>query len=217
MKKTATLSPRRLSAHADGAEPESKGTETRDRILGAAEELLRRHGIAKTTVVDVARALEMSHANVYRHFASKTELQDAVAQRWLQKIMAPLRAIVAEPGDAAERLERWVMTLAAQKRAKVLNDPELFAAYHAVAQAARAVVETHLAELVEHIASIIRDGVATGAFKVEDPEAAAAAVLNATSRFHHPYHVKESGGRDTTAEIRAVMKLVLAGLRAGTL
>jgi AcrR family transcriptional regulator len=207
MKKTTNLA----------AEPESKATETRDRILGAAEELLRRHGLAKTTVVDVARALDMSHANVYRHFASKTELQDAVAQRWLQKIMTPLRVIVAEQGPAAERLERWVLTLAAQKRAKVLNDPELFAAYHAVAQSARAVVEAHLGELNEHMATIIRDGVAKGEFKVTDAHLAAAAVLNATARFHHPYHVKESGGRDTSDEIRAVMKLVLAGLRAGTL
>jgi AcrR family transcriptional regulator len=207
MKKTATVA----------TEPESKGTETRERILAAAEDLLRRHGLAKTTVVDVARALDMSHANVYRHFASKTELQDAVAQRWLQKIMTPLRAIVAEDGGAAERLERWILTLAAQKRAKVLNDPELFAAYHAVAQAARAVVEAHLAELHENIATIIRDGVAQGAFAVKDADAAATAVLNATARFHHPYHVKESGGRDTSDEIRAVLKLLLAGLRSGTL
>jgi|AraplaMF_Col_mMF_1032025.scaffolds.fasta_scaffold00347_30 AcrR family transcriptional regulator len=207
MKKTATAS----------TEPESRGTETRDRILGAAEDLLRKHGIAKTTVVDVARALEMSHANVYRHFASKSELQDAVAERWLKKIMTPLRAIVVEDGDAAERLERWVLTLAAQKRTKVLSDPALFEAYHAIAQEARAVVEGHVAELHEHIAAIIRDGVAQGAFKVEDPDTAAVAVLNATSRFHHPYHVKESGGRDTTAEIKAVLQLVLAGLKSGTL
>lgn len=207
MKKTATLQ----------SEPESKGSETRERILTAAEDLLRRHGLAKTTVVDVARALDMSHANVYRHFTSKTELQDAVAQRWLQKIMTPLHAIVAEEGSAAERLERWIVTLAALKRAKVLNDPELFAAYHAVAQAARAVVEAHIGELLDNVAQIIRDGVAQGEFKVKDPEAAATAVLNATSRFHHPYHVKESGGRDTTDEIRAVLKLVLAGLRSGTL
>lgn len=207
MKKPATLT----------AEPDGKGTETRERILTAAEDLLRRHGLAKTTVVDVARALEMSHGNVYRHFASKTELQDAVAQRWLHRIMEPLRAIVAEDGSAAERLERWVMTLAAQKRAKVLDDPELFAAYHAVAQAARAVVEAHIGELLDNVAAIIQDGVARGEFKVKDPRAAATAVLNATSRFHHPYHVKESGGRDTTDEIRAVFKLVLAGLRSGTL
>ena len=217
MKKTATLPGRRMSANADGPEPESKGSETRERILAAAEELLRKHGIAKTSVVDVARALEMSHANVYRHFASKSELQDAVAHRWLTKIMTPLRAIVAEDGDAAERLERWVQTLAAQKRAKVLNDPELFEAYHAIAQDARAVVEAHVAELLQQIAGIIRDGVKQGAFKVKNPDTAATAVLNATSRFHHPYHVKESGGRDTTPEIKAVLKLVLAGLKSGTL
>ncbi len=198
-------------------ELEGKGSETRERILAAAEELLRKHGIAKTSVVDVARALEMSHANVYRHFASKSELQDAVAEQWLAKIMAPLRAIVAEKGDAAERLERWVLTLAAQKRAKVLNDPELFAAYHAIAQDARAVIESHVGELQQQIAQLIRDGVAQGAFKVKNADAAAVAVLNATSRFHHPYHVKESGGRDTTPEIKAVLQLVLAGLRAGTL
>ncbi len=207
MKNTATTT----------TEPESKGTETRERILAAAEELLRRHGIAKTTVVDVARALDMSHANVYRHFASKSELQDAVAERWLHKVMEPLRKIIAEKGDAAERLACWIETLAAQKRAKVLNDPELFAAYHAVALAARAVIEAHLAELHEHVTGIIRDGVANKVFKVKDTKAAASAVLSATSRFHHPYHVKESGGRDTTAEIKAVLKLVLAGLKSGTL
>jgi AcrR family transcriptional regulator len=206
-----------MSASADGPEPESKGSETRARILAAAEELLRKHGIAKTSVVDVARALEMSHANVYRHFASKSELQDAVAERWLTKIMTPLRVIVAEDGDAAERLERWVQTLAALKRAKVLSDPELFEAYHAIAQDARAVIEAHVAELRKHIATIIRDGVAQGAFKVKNPDTAATAVLNATARFHHPYHVKESGGRDTTPEIKAVLKLVLAGLKSGTL
>ena len=207
MRKTATRTP----------EPESRSTDTRERILRAAEELLRRHGPAKTTVVDVARALDMSHGNVYRHFASKTELQDAVAQRWLHKIMQPLRAIVAEDGSAADRLERWVTTLAAQKRAKVLDDPELFATYHAVATAARDVVDAHVAELNAQVSAIIRDGVARGEFKVRDADAAARAVLNATARFHHPYHVKEAGGRDMTDEIRAVLKLVLAGLRTGTL
>ena len=207
MKKTATIP----------AAPEPKSLDTRERILLAAEDLLRKHGIAKTTGVDVARALDMSHGNVYRHFASKTELQDAVAQSWLKKIMEPLRVIVAEHGAAAERLERWVLTLAAAKRAKVLNDPELFAAYHAIAQEAREVVDAHVSELRAHLAAIIRDGAAQGAFNVKDPEAAAGAVLNATARFHHPYHVKESGGRDTTAEIHAVLKLVLAGLGAGTL
>src|ERR1051325_393207 len=90
------MKPRRAPAKPAPAQetaPEGKSPETRERILKAAEDLLRRHGPAKTPVVDGARALEMSHANVYRHFASKTELQDAVADRWLKAISEPLAKI----------------------------------------------------------------------------------------------------------------------------
>lgn len=197
--------------------PEGKSPETRERILKTAAELLRRHGPAKTTVVDVARALDMSHANVYRHFASKAELQDAVADRWLKAISAPLQEIVQSKGKASTRLEQWVQTLAAAKQRKVLDDPELFATYHAVAVAARDVAEAHVAELRHQVAAIIRDGVAQGEFKVADPDAAAMAVLNATTRFHHPHHVKESAGRIDQPQIKTMLKLVLAGLRSGAL
>ena len=214
------MKPRRSTAkRAPAAEPgpEGKSPETRERILKAAEDLLRRHGPAKTTVVDVARALEMSHANVYRHFASKTELQDAVADRWLKAISEPLQKIAHGKGTASARLERWVLTLAAAKQRKVLDDPELFATYHAVAVAARHVAEAHVDELRNQLATIIRDGIAAGEFKVSDPDAAAMAVFSATTRFHHPHHVKESAGRIDPAQIRALMKLLLAGLRSGAL
>jgi AcrR family transcriptional regulator len=194
---------------------------TRERILDAAEALLRRHGPAKTAVVDVAKALGMSHGNVYRHFASRAELLDAVAERWLRGVSGPLAGIAAGPEPAAARLEAWVLALAAAKRRKVLDDPELFATYHAVAEAARHVVEAHLAELRGQLARIVREGAAAGEFRVADPDAAAAAVLDATVRFHHPRHVMAAGDRsaapraDAEADLRRVLALLLAGLRAG--
>jgi len=219
------MKPRRVTAkHAPAPETgsEGKSPEMRERILKAAEDLLRRHGPAKTTVVDVARALEMSHANVYRHFASKTELQDAVADRWLKAISEPLAKIAHGKGphakeSASARLEQWVLALAAAKQRKVLDDPELFATYHAVAMAVRHVAEAHVDELKGQLATIIRDGVVAGEFKVADPDAAAMAVFSATTRFHHPHHVKESQGKVDPAQIRALMKLLLAGLRSGAL
>ena len=66
---------------------------TREGILDAAEEVLRRYR-RKATVVDVARALKVSHASVYRHFPSKAALRDAVTERWLARISAALEAIV---------------------------------------------------------------------------------------------------------------------------
>jgi AcrR family transcriptional regulator len=208
---------RRRAASAESKPADRSAGDTRERILDTAVELLRRHGPAKTSVVDVARALDMSHANVYRHFASKAALLDAVAERWLKGVSDPLQAIVDAPGDAAERLERWILALAEVKRRKVLSDPELFATYHALALEVRGVTDEHVAELHRQVAAIIRDGIAQGSFKVPDAEAVARAVLNATIRFHHPHHVRESGGRENDVEIKAVMRLLLAGLRAGAI
>ena len=63
-------------------------------ILEAAEDVLRRYGPAKATVVDVARALGVSHGSVYRHFPSKAALRDAVTERWLDRLSGPLEKVV---------------------------------------------------------------------------------------------------------------------------
>lgn len=73
---------------------------TRERILEAAEDTLRRFGPGKTTVVDVARALGVSHGTVYRHFASKSELRDSVLEQWLERRIAQLGPIVREGEQA---------------------------------------------------------------------------------------------------------------------
>ena len=73
---------------------------TSERILEVTEDVLRRFGLAKATVVDVARALDVSHGSVYRHFPSKASLRQAVAKRWLDRFNAPLQQIVEETGPA---------------------------------------------------------------------------------------------------------------------
>ena len=87
------------------------------RILDATVELVRRHGPAKTTVSDIARALSMSHANVYRHFASKDALFEAAAQRWLVQIMVPLDQMAAKfdqvSGACAPVLDPLALVIAA--------------------------------------------------------------------------------------------------------
>jgi AcrR family transcriptional regulator len=52
-------------------------------IMLVTEDVLRRYGPTKATVVDVARMLGVSHAAVYRHFPSEAALREAVTRRWL--------------------------------------------------------------------------------------------------------------------------------------
>ncbi|MEZ5788688.1 MAG: TetR family transcriptional regulator [Xanthobacteraceae bacterium] len=187
---------------------------TPERILDAAEDVLRRFGPAKATVVDVARALGVSHGAVYRHFPSKAALRDAVLERWLGRVSAPLAAIAAEEGPAVDRLRRWLDTLIATKREKVRGDPELFATYTALAGEAREVVAAHVEALVDQVTRIIADGAARGAFSVADPAEAAQAVIDATGRFHNPAHAAAWSDPGIDAAFERVWALVLRGLGA---
>ena len=183
-----------------------------DRILDVAEDVLRRYGPAKATVVDVARALEVSHGSIYRHFPSKAALRDAVAERWLHRVSMPLALIAEENGSAVDCLHRWLERLVTLKRQKVLSDPELFATYHAIAQEAREVVQAHVDELVRQLAQIIESGISSTEFKVSDPHETAKAVFNATVRFHHPAHASEWSDPNIDTDFAHVWRLVLAGL-----
>jgi AcrR family transcriptional regulator len=198
-----------------------KNEVTRERILEAAESVLRRHGLAKTTVVDVARALDMSHANVYRHFESKAALLDALVERWLTTVSRPLAAIAERRAPAAERLEAWFLKLISLKRRKVLDDPELFATYHAAAQATRQVVESHRARYRAALIGIIGEGNDSGELKVADADAAATALFDATRLFVDPHHITaetaDRSDKDVERDARRVIRLVVAGLRTGVL
>ena len=187
-------------------------TLTADRILEAAEEVLRRYGPAKANVVDVARALGVSHGSVYRHFASKAALRDAVTERWLSEISQPLEAIAAGKGAPPERLERWLDALVRSKRRKALDDPELFATYIELAAEARGVVKAHVETLVDQLARIIAEGVSQGEFAADDPRTAARAAFDATSRFHNPAHAAEWSDPRIADAYQSVRSLVLRGL-----
>jgi AcrR family transcriptional regulator len=185
---------------------------TREQILEAAEDVLRRYGPAKANVVDVSRALGVSHGSVYRHFTSKAALRDAVTERWLESISSPLEAVAGEDGPAAERLQRWLDLLVHSKRARALDDPELFATYIELAAKAREVVNTHVDKLVAQLARIVSDGVTLGEFEATNPAATAHAVFDATSRFHNPAHAAEWSSRGIDTAYQGVRALVLRGI-----
>lgn len=187
---------------------------TPERILEAAEDVLRRYGPAKANVVDVARTIGVSHGSVYRHFPSKAALVDAVVERWLADVARPLAAIVAEDRPAPERLTRWLDLLVATKQGRAREDPELFATYVALTAEARDVVWAHVETLVGQLTRIVADGVAAGVLATPDPASAAHAVFDATALFHNPVNAAIWSRHGIDAEYLAVRSLVLAGLSA---
>jgi AcrR family transcriptional regulator len=185
---------------------------TPERILEVTEDVLRRFGLAKATVVDVARALDVSHGSVYRHFPSKASLRDAVAKRWLDRLNAPLQKVADASGPAPARLESWLRTLFSLKQAKVCEDPEMFQTYLTLAREARGAVQAHRERLAEQIEHILSDGIEQGVFEVTDIKASARAIFDATIRYQHPAHAEEWSDPACAARIDALLTLLLRGL-----
>ncbi|MCY0925697.1 TetR family transcriptional regulator [Streptomyces sp. H27-H1] len=188
---------------------------TPERILETTEEVLRRFGPTKATVVDVARALGVSHGSVYRHFPSKAALREAVTDRWLAKSVIVLEQIASAPAEPApSKLESWLEALFDAKRHKAGDDPELFATYIVLLGENSGVVDDHLTALIEQLSRIIGEGVSAGSFTAPDVPAAARAVFDATGRFHDPQYAADWLSPTITTEFEAVTALVIRGLRA---
>jgi AcrR family transcriptional regulator len=160
---------------------------TPERILEAAEEVLRRHGPAKANVVDVARALNVSHGAVYRHFPSKQALREAVTERWLRQFHTEL-----EPIDDPRA---WFHLLFAAKRASALDDPELFATYQTLLEDASRVVDDHVETLIAQLTKLVGDR--------------ATPLFHATTRFHHPAHAATWSDPNAERDLDRVLDLVL--------
>jgi AcrR family transcriptional regulator len=183
-------------------------------ILDTAEDVLRRFGPAKASVVDVARALDVSHGSVYRHFASKAALRDAVTQRWLARVSEPLEAIVMRKGKASRKLHDWLVLLATTKQGMATGDPELFETFHELTLQSREVVAAHVDHLSDQLGRIVAQGMEDGEFAPGDPSAVGRAVLHATAKFHHPAHAGEWGDPGLAEQLQAVYRLILNGLAA---
>jgi AcrR family transcriptional regulator len=189
---------------------------TPERILEAAEDVLRRFGPAKATVVDVARALGVSHGSVYRHFPSKAALRNAVTAEWLARIAGPLDVVAETQMPAPERLHRWLRALIDAKRSRAAEDPELFETYMILVAESGEAVAAHVEQLAAQLGRMVADGAAAGEIAADDPAATGRAIFDATGRFHNPAHQAEWADPRIDEQFEAVWALLLAGLTPGT-
>jgi TetR/AcrR family acrAB operon transcriptional repressor len=72
--------------------------ETRNRILDAAERVFAEHGVARTTLEDVAVQAGFTRGAIYGHFRNKVELFVAMTNR----VMLPMEMLVLASVDAEE-------------------------------------------------------------------------------------------------------------------
>jgi AcrR family transcriptional regulator len=100
--------------------------ETQERILVKADEFFQKFGYDKTTVADIAVALEMSPANIYKFFASKDAVIEAIGERNLQEFRSEISTVMHSKRSALERIETVFFKLYQFNKKKLSHDMQLY-------------------------------------------------------------------------------------------
>jgi AcrR family transcriptional regulator len=186
-------------------------SETRSLILQSAEALLRRYGNDKLTVVDIARSLNMSHANVYRFFKTKSDILDAIIDEWLTKIERFIEEIAQRPIPAAARIEAIVLELHRKRKQKLQQDAEVFEAYRHIVEIRPDAAARRREKILRMFQRLIEEGIESGEFSGVDSLKAATVLKDATCLFLHPLLIPTTLNEDTDSRAKDVARFILAG------
>jgi AcrR family transcriptional regulator len=186
-------------------------TDTRERILVAAERLFRELGYQKTTVGDIAKALHMSPANVYRFFDSKKAIHEGVARVLMGEVEEVTEAILRKPGSAASRLRELITTVHRMNSERYVGDSKLHEMVEIAMEESWEVCVAHIQTITETIGGLIAQGVASGEFEATDVPLAAMCTCHSMVGYFHPQMIAQ-GQNKPHPSIDQMTDFILAGL-----
>jgi AcrR family transcriptional regulator len=102
---------------------ETTATDTRELIIESAFTCFRRQGLNKTTVVDIARAADVSRSTVYEYFRDKAAIVEACAEHSSQRFYREMARAMG-PGDSLE--EKLTLAAVFVTRARRIVEPEKY-------------------------------------------------------------------------------------------
>jgi TetR/AcrR family transcriptional repressor of nem operon len=86
----------------------------RERLVGAAIQLLHQQGVERTTLADIAKVAEVPSGNVYYYFKTKDDVIAAVIAAHVELIKSTLAAIDARHPSPKGRLKAFMREFAAK-------------------------------------------------------------------------------------------------------
>lgn len=186
--------------------------ERREQILQAADDHFRRYGYHRTTVADLAKAIGLSTAYIYKFFGSKQAIGEAICGQCLGDLTAALRAVAAEPKPAAERLRRMFQRLTDLGREMFFDERELHDMAVIACKEKWPAVHTYQVDLQAIVRDLVVQGREAGEFERKTPiEETSRAILQTMEPFSLPVYL-EFRFDDLDERVQLVANLVLRSL-----
>lgn len=185
---------------------------TKNVVLDAAEKELMKYGWSRTTLVSIAKSLDVSHAALYSYFRSKATLRDAILERWLFKYSDELEKIARKDGETESILQEWFFRLFQLKKKELLENEELFTLNSSLVQQKNKVIQKHEKRLVGQLENVINRGIGRKEIKKQDGLFLAHTLFGLLSSFYHPAFAEKWKEDRINEEFQKSWEIVARGI-----
>jgi AcrR family transcriptional regulator len=163
------------------ARPQTDIEAGREQLLDIVMAMIDERGNASLTMTELAARAGMSAPNLYRYFASKEAVIEAVAERWFQPMVAMMEEVIASDLPPRRKMYEFYARRFAHLRAAWERDPVAFATYSELGEEHFEQVRSYL-DLGDHyLGLIIGEAMADGHFAGLDVDEAISLVNQLTS------------------------------------
>jgi AcrR family transcriptional regulator len=188
--------------------------EMRDRIVVVAEEHFRRIGYAKTAVADIAEAMGMSPANIYRFFPSKLAICDAICDREVEGIHERTKVILDGSGTASEKIRAILINNFRYNRDRCTNAHRLHDMVEVALSENWPAIRHHIETMRGFYAVAIREGISTGEFPARDAVLEGVIAQTATAAVCHPMLIAQCADDDLEMAAEGLAAFIIRALKA---
>ncbi|TAN65328.1 MAG: TetR/AcrR family transcriptional regulator [Methylobacter sp.] len=161
--------------------------ERRIQIIKSAHEHFLQYGYKKTSVADLAKAIGVSSAYIYRFFESKQAIGEAICSVVLGKFVVALHELASSDMSASNRLRKLYITLLDMSLEMFFNERKLHDITIAAVEERWCTTTQYHQTKYEVITKIIQDGRASGEFERKTPlDEVVMAIVETLYPFSHP-------------------------------
>jgi len=193
--------------------PMNDKIDTRQQILDAAMERIMHYGYGKTTMAEIARDCGMSAGNIYRFFASKIDIAEAMARKLNMEINALNAALVRGKGKAVDKLRQFHHASLKTTFEKLDKDAKVLEVAEVLSSERPTFANEELAQERVYLVQLLEQGSAEGAFApMDNPHFVAEMMQAATMKFKYPQLWSRLTLPKLERELDGVLDILLAGL-----
>lgn len=186
---------------------------TRHTILTVAYDVFADRGIDKTTMDDVAKASGLGRRTIYTYFKSREELFHAVIKKEIEIIIKQLNTVIGLKVSPEQKFARF-MTIHMKTIENLIKKNRLLK-LEFLKRSER--IESYRRDIDKHekecLTLILREGVQSGIFKLEDYENTAGITLTTLKGLERQF-ILDNFGKTCRSILKLWQKILFGGIKA---